>query len=329
MKKPKFNFTRRGVATFSQVTTIILILFLYILADYINIGGTVFLWTDPFYWLFVSINLMLVIGLMITVRAMRKQERLDSSDFINDTLRFIDRARRLTIGNDYSTKLDEYLVKVNQQNKYETYLRKVIKKLNRLEFWANLKLIRPKKADLKRKKLELLLRMPKEEVIEQHIRFKEVTKTALLSGVDGKIISNNNYDISTHEKKDIAQMIGLKSLLVYIIAAIGGTFILQFIWGGWDALYGTGLKLLSLCLALWSSYLQADNFVDYNITEAMHKRIEIWSGFINKIPDLKDKMIVAREKEDRLEEFDKLNIEPKEIEKLIKNIEIKNEDIKK
>lgn len=325
MKKPKFNFTKRGVATVSQVSTVILILFLYILADYINIGGTVFLWTDPFYWLFVTINLMLIIGLMITVRAMRKQERLDSSCFINDTLSFVDRARRLTIGNDYSTKLDEYLVEVNKQNKYETYLRKIVKKLNRLEFWANLKLIRPKKADLKRKELELFLRIPKEEVIKQHIRYKEVTKTALSSGVDGKIISNNNYDISTHEKKDIAQMIGLKSLLVYIIAAIGGTFLLSFIWNGWDALYGTGLKLLSLCLALWSAFLQADNFVDYNITEAMHKRIEIWSGFINKIPDLKDKMIIAKENDDRLDAFEKLNIEPSEI------LELKNkmEQVKK
>lgn len=321
MRKSKFNFTKNNVAIVSQISSIILILFMYVLADYITIGGTVFLYTDPIYWLFVTLNLSLVIGLMITVRAMRKQQRLKTSFFINDTLAFVDRARRLTIGNAYSTQLDDYLVKVNEQNKYETYIRKITKKLNRLEFWADLKLIRPKKADAKRKALELLLRVPKEKVLEQHLRYKEVTKTALSSGVDGKIISINNFDISTHEQKDIVQMIGLKSLLVYLIAAIGGIFILQFMWGGWDVLYGTGLKLLSLTLAIWSSFLQADNFVDYNITEAMHKRIEIWSGFINNVPDLKEKMISAKDQEDRLLEFESLNLEPFEILELQKKVE--------
>lgn len=294
MNKEKITITRKGMAKFSQIFTIILVFLVYVIADFVSATGSVDFIKDPFYWLLVGINLVLVITIMITVRSMRKQSRLDNSTKINNDLLFVDRARKLIIGNAYSKSLSEHLEEINKENKYQAYIRKTNKKLN---FWNNFKLISNSKKDKIMRKFEEKLEIPKEEVLKRFIVYKKITRTGLFSGVDGKIVSVDDFDISAHNGKDIAQMVGLKALLVFLFSAITGTIAVQFVFQGVQALFGTFLKVLSLAIACSSAISQADNFVDYNISEAMIKRIDILSNFINTIPDLKQKMIEAKKNE--------------------------------
>ena len=141
------------------------------------------------------------------------------------------------------------------------------------------------------KKYEALLRTPKEEVLKMNIKFSKITQTGLFAGVDGKLAVSSKHDIKTHESKDVSQMVGSRALLVYILTAISGTMIVSFMFGGWSAIWGTLLKIFSLLFASNQAVRHADNFVDYNIEQALDNRLRIILGFVNANEKVKEKVI--------------------------------------
>ena len=60
---------------------------------------------------------------------------------------------------------------------------------------------------------------------------------------------------------------------------------------GWSAIWGTLLKIISLLLALNSSMRQANNFVDYNIEQALDNRLRIILAFVNSNDEIKNKVL--------------------------------------
>lgn len=297
----KFKVTRKGLSTVSQSFSILLIFVLYVLADYFKFDGTLSFMTDWYYWVMVISNLVLVVALMLTVRAMQKNKKIETSPKILSNIAFVDRARRIITGNGYSKQLDEHIIKLNEDNKYNAYKRKVENKLN---FILSLKLPAEKKDKLI-KKYEELLEVPKEEVLKHYVKFRKITKTGLFAGVDGKIITYDEYDIGTHEAQDVAQMVGLKALCVFLFASLTGTMSLQLFWHGIDALWGTLMKLFALLFACNTAMSQANTFVEYNIEQSLNKRVEMLSNFINDNEDLKSKMVTEKQKEEKKEEEQK------------------------
>ena len=144
-----------------------------------------------------------------------------------------------------------------------------------------------------------MLEVPKEEVLKHHIKYRKITKTGLFANIDGKIITDDEYDISAHEARDVAQMVGLKALMVFIFAGITGTMTVDFFWYGVSALWSTMIKLFALLMAYTSAINQAVNFVKYNVEQSLNKRVELLTNFVNKYPDLKAKLIERKKEENK------------------------------
>lgn len=72
----EIKVTRKGVKKLTQALEILLIFFLYILADFIKAGGEIDFITDKQYWYITIINMILIISMMLVVRNMRKQNEL-------------------------------------------------------------------------------------------------------------------------------------------------------------------------------------------------------------------------------------------------------------
>ena len=294
-------FTKNGISLLSQITVIILVFGLYILGDYLSFKGTMEFITDPVYWSTTTISLVLIIAVMITIRSMRKNDKIANSEDIANNMRTVQAVRKVVLINAYDEEFQAYIDKVNDDYKYETYINKITKKINRLNYL----LISTKRKDKKLKKYEEMLKIPKTEVIKMHIKFKKITQTGLFSGVDGKLAVMNKYDTSTHETKDIALMVGYKTLMVYLLTAFSGTMIVNFIFNGWSALWGTLLKLFSLAFATTTAIKQADNFVDYNIEQALDNRLRVILGFVNSSEDIKMKVLEKlqdEQKQNKIEE---------------------------
>lgn len=290
----KQMLSRKGITLFSQVTMIILVFCIYILADYISVGGTLKFATDVIYWITTSISLILIVTLMITVRAMHKDKLCEKSVTINENLQTINIARKVVLGNNFSDELQEYLVKVNEDNKYEAYLNKITNKINKLplKFWLS-----KKKKEQLLEHYEAQLKVPKEEVLQMVVRYQKVTQTGLFAGVDGKIAVFSKHDIATHETKDISIMATKKALVAYLLTAFSGTLAVGFIWNGLDALWGTLLKLFALVLTITSALRTADDFVNYNIEQALDNRIRIILDFVNSNEAVKSKFLEKKAKE--------------------------------
>ena len=133
--------------------------------------------------------------------------------------------------------------------------------------------------------------MPRDEVLKKNIRFKKITQTGLFANVDGKLAVSSRYDIDTHETKDIASMVSYKSIIYILLTAISGTLAVNFMFSGWSAIWGTLLKVISLLLALNSAMRQANNFVDYNIEQALDNRLRIILAFVNSNDEVKNKVL--------------------------------------
>lgn len=282
----KYITSKKGFAFVSQVATIILVLGLSILTDYIKVGGTMDFINEWWYWLVVSTNLILIVILMITVRNMRKNKQIAQNDNIINGLNVINNARRVVLNYGYSDRLQDYIEEVNKENKYQAYINKWTKKLNRV-------LIMPmpaKRKDKKIREIEEKLKLPKEQVLELSVRYKKITQTGLFANVDGKIAVSNRFDISSHETRDIAEMVGYKALIVYLFAGITGTFAISFFFNGLNALWGTLLKILSMFVGVNSAINQADNFVIYNIEQSLNNRLDIVLKFVSQNEDVKEKI---------------------------------------
>lgn len=285
-------FSKKGVSLISEIAVICLVFVLYILGDYLAFRGTLDFATSPIYWITTTISLVLLIALMITVRNLRKDKQISESEDIANNMKTVSAARKVVLINAYDEILQKHIDKVNEDYKYETYINKITKKINRINIhcfftfrWS------AKKRDKLLIKYEEQLRLSKEEVLKKNIKFKKITQTGLFAGVDGKLAVYNKYDISTHEGKDIFNMTSSKAIMVYLLTAISGTMIVSFMFGGWAAIWGTLLKIFSLLFATSSAIRQADNFVAYNIEQALDNRLRIILQFVNSREDIKQKVL--------------------------------------
>lgn len=283
-------FSRKGVSLISQILIIALAIGLFILGDYITLKGSMAFATDPIYWITTTISLILVVALMITVRNMRKDKRVEVSETIQNNMKTVQAVRKVVLINAYDDDLQVYIDRVNEDYKYETYINKITKKINRLNgFWG--KFIKKAKKEQKLLDYEKQLKVPKEEVLKMHIKFDKITQTGLFSGVDGKLAVMSKFDINTHNTKDIVNMTGYKAMIVYLLTAFSGTLAVSFIFGGWAVLWGTLLKIFSAVFSTNSAIRQADNFVDYNIEQALDNRLRIILGFVNSNEEVKSKVL--------------------------------------
>lgn len=289
IKTPKTKITKNGLMSTTRILTILIIFILYILADYIKARLTGGVITDAVYWIQTGINIVLVISTMITIRSMRKDKKLAENIEIIDSMNQIDTGFKVITINGYSTKLDEYITELNKQNKYETFINVIKKKL--------LKLGDKEKYDEKRKELNRLLALPKEEVIKMNIKYKRITVSKLFSSVDGKILNNNEYDLDTYEGQDIAKMVGLRALLIILFSAFTGSIIVDFMFGGLAVIYSTLLKIFSLLLAVNTAMNIADEFVNHNIKISVNRRLRHLAGFVNGTPELKE--LIEKYKKER------------------------------
>ena len=281
IKIPKIELTKQRVVKFSRIVEIIVIVALDILSDYFTTSGTMELITSLSYWLGIALDLILILAIMVTVRAMRKDKRILEKPELVDCMDTIAKGyKRITFGG-LSTKLDDYLVRVNKRNKYETFVKAIQKKLIKL---GNKN--KPKHQQL-RDEYNRLLKLNEDEVNELQFKYKKVTVSQLWSAVDGRIINDNEYDLNTYEKQDIGKMLGLRSLFVFLVSAFAGTFVITFLDNGIGAIITSLLKMFSLLWAINTSINIADEFVDHNLTTAVQRRLRILAGFVMETPELK------------------------------------------
>ena len=280
--------SRKGVSLITQIPIIVLIFGIYILGDYLSFKGSMEFASCPEYWITTAISITLIVVFMTTIRNMHKDKRVAESKDIENNMKTIQAVRKVVLINAYDEELQKHLDKVNDDKKYETYINNITKKINKLPL--RIFLSKNKKEELL-KKYEQLLRMPRDEVLKKNIRFKKITQTGLFANVDGKLAVSSRYDIDTHETKDIASMVSYKSIIYILLTAISGTLAVNFMFSGWSAIWGTLLKIISLLLALNSSMRQANNFVDYNIEQALDNRLRIILAFVNSNDEIKNKVL--------------------------------------
>lgn len=281
-------FSRKGISLISQIAIIVLIFGIYLLGDYLSFKGSMDFATSPEYWITTAISITLVVVFMTTIRNMHKDKRVAESKDIENNMQTIQAVRKVVLINAYDEELQKHLDKVNDDKKYETYINNITKKINKLPL--RIFLSKNKKEELL-KKYEQRLKMPREEVLKTNIRFKKITQTGLFANVDGKLAVSSRYDIDTHETKDIASMVSYKSIIYILLTAISGTLAVNFMFSGWSAIWGTLLKVISLLLALNSAMRQANNFVDYNIEQALDNRLRIILAFVNSNDEIKNKVL--------------------------------------
>lgn len=281
-------FSRKGISLISEIAIIVLIFGIYILGDYLSFKGSIEFATSPEYWITTAISITLVVVLMITIRNMHKDKKVAESKDIENNMKTVQAVRKVVLINAYDKELQKHLDKVNDDKKYETYINNIIKKINKLPL--RFFLSKNKKDELLRK-YEQLLRTPREEVLQKNIRFKKITQIGLFANVDGKLAVFSKFDIDTHETKDIASMVSYKSIIYILLTAISGTLAVNFMFSGWSAIWGTLLKIISLLLASNSAMRQADNFVDYNIEQALDNRLRIILSFVNSSEEIKQKVL--------------------------------------
>lgn len=288
VKTPKVKVTRKGIVSASRIFTIAIIFVLYILADYIKAQITGGIITDGMYWLSIGISIVLIVSMMITVRAMRKDKKIAENLEIGDSMAQIETGFKVITNNGFSSKLDDYIAELNKQNKFETFQNQIKKKL--------FKLGDKEKYDAKRKELNKLLSLPKEEVVKMNIKYKRITVSKLFSSIDGKILNDNEYDLDTYERQDIAKMVGMRALLIILFTAFTGSIVADFMFGGIAVIYSTLLKVFSLMLSINTAMNIADDFVEHNIKISVNRRLRHLAGFVNSTPELKTLIKEYKEK---------------------------------
>jgi len=283
IKEPKINITKQGVVKFSRIFTIFIIFILYILADFVKeVVNDANLITDFTYWATTIVNIVLVACTMLVVRSLRKDKKIAESKDILTNMDVIRRGfNKITI-KGLSTDLDEFLVELNKQNKYETFIKQVRQRLLKIADKE-----KPKYEE-ERKKLNELLAKDKEEIVKMNVRYKKITVSKLFSSLDGKIPNDNEYDIDTYETRDVAKMVGMKTLLIVLFSAFSGMIVVDFFISGWSVIYSTLIKLFSLLMAVNTAMNTADDFVEHNIRISVQRRLKYLAEFVNSKPQLKE-----------------------------------------
>lgn len=287
--------SRKGVSLISQMAVIVLVFAIYILGDYLSFGGTMKFATSPEYWITTLTSITLVLIMMITTRNMRKDKRISENSDIANNMKTVHAVRKVVLINAYGDELQEYLDKVNEDYKYETYINNITSKINRLQY----KPMKKEKKDKLLQQLEQQLKVPKDEVLKMNIRFKKITQTGLFANVNGKLAVYSKHDINPHETRDVLEMTSYKSIIYILLTAISGTMFVNFVFGGWGAIWGTMLKICAIFMATNSAIRQADNFVDYNIEQALDNRLRIILGFVNTNEEIKAKVLEKLGKEEQ------------------------------
>ena len=126
----KYRFTKKNIVSLSQIFTIVLVFFLFILSDYVKFNGEMGFITEWAYWVLVCSELVLIIALMVTVRSIHKNKEIEINENILNNQNFIERTRKVVLGEGYTKQLDQEIVELNEENKYCAYKRKIEKKLN-------------------------------------------------------------------------------------------------------------------------------------------------------------------------------------------------------
>lgn len=251
---------------------------IYILADYLTIkakGGFI---TDLGYWSGVIIAAVLFSGVMIVVRSMRKIDNIKGNDEIQSIYKQIKKAYKVIQNNGYGERLEQYIKEANEQEKYEQFLRNCDN------------VIYSTKNDETRKKYMELRKLPREDVLKRKIQFKKINFTGLFAGIDGKIVNDNENDISTHETADVGGMVGKKTFCLILFTAFTGTLAPDFFTVGITAIYTTLLKIFSMCIAVATAIGTADNFVSNNVLIALQRRYNHIAKFVNKNSDIMGKL---------------------------------------
>lgn len=283
MKEPKINITKQGLVKASRIFMIVVVFVLYIMADFVKgIVNEGHLITDLSYWVTTIINIVLIACTMLVVRSMRKDKKIAESKDITDTMKVIQRGFNKITVKGLSTKLDNYLVELNKQNKYDTFIHRIRARLIKIGDKTQ------PKYEEERKKLNEYLAMPKEEVIKMNIKYKKITVSKLFSSLDGKIVNDNEYDLDTYETQDIAKMVGLRTMLIVLFSAFSGLIVVDFFIGGWAVIYSTLIKLFSLFMAINTAMNVADDFVDHNIRISVQRRLKYLAEFVNSTPELQE-----------------------------------------
>ena len=279
IKMPEVKITKKHIVTASRISSLIVIFALYIFAEFLraNItGGVITSWS---YWSVTLINMVLIISTMITVRAIRKDKRLDESADITETMQQIRIGFNRIVKNGLSSELDEYLKKLNRKNKYDTFSKSIQNRLIKIGD-------KPKKEE-ERKHLNELLKKTEDEVADMPFKYKPITISKLFSAIDGRIINDNEYDLDTYEGRDVARMVGLQAFFIVLFSAFTGTIVVELVLGGWAVIYSVLLKLFSLLMAINTSMGIADDFVDHNIRTSVQRRYKYLAGFINSDEKIK------------------------------------------
>ena len=247
---------------------------IYVLIDYLSIrldGGVI---TDTDYWVGIAISAFLFCSIMVVVRDMRKRKNISQDDLIKNLYDQNTKAFKFITNNGHSERLEKYIQEVNENSKVDTFIRKITIRLQRC------------KKEAKRAELEELLKTPREEILKKHFKYSKISYVQLFAGIDGKVISDDENDLSTHEVKDVSRMLGSKTLLLILFSAFTGSLVSDLIHGGTNALFSTLIKILSMIISVWTAMTTADNFVENSIKVSLKKRYKHITTFVNKNEDI-------------------------------------------
>lgn len=281
---------------------IFLITAVYSLFDIVNLKFDISLITTPTYWAILALNTTLVVLFMLSVRQVRKDNRLNKPDIVQENGKWVKKANQFQIymanlSNGYnkitkyglSDKLDAYLLELNKDKKfklfqqYYTYKLSAVKEKLKPGDRENPRNKRIKKLVQLEIEYKRKLEYKREDVWKLPFKYRKVTISKLFSSINGKTIDDDETNIDTEEGKDIAHLIVNKILWVVIFGAFTGTLIPTFLSGfGVMMIVTIVLKLITLLMAANMSMADADDFVDINIKISLQRRIRILADFNNK-----------------------------------------------
>lgn len=307
---PEFKITKGGMINFSRIVSIFFIFALYIISDFMASKMRGSFVTDTAYWVTTLINLVLIISIMLTVRAMRKDSQLNNDKPIKEYMSQIEKGFKKITSLGLSDNLENYLETLNNENKYNEFIRQIQNKLMRLNdkkfFFSKKNAIKyEERIKEKRTSLNNMLKIPKEEVLKMNVQFKRVTFSKLFSSVDGKIINANEFDLDTYESTNVAKMVGFKALIVFLFSAFSTTIVVEFYMSGISVLFGVLIKIFSLLLAVNTAMSSADSYVEHNLKISVFRRFKILSNYVKVEPQLnnalEDKKPIENNIEDKKE----------------------------